>query len=96
MEEILASQQTMLGRFGKEILGGVDIAKAYLQQVRHAKTWLCGQGIPALSVSHADLVHRSDLVLPEIAAFLGKPEQIAAMKAVIDPALHRSKRSNPR
>jgi len=93
MEEILASQQTMLGRLGKDTLGSADIAKAYLQQVRHAKTWLCGRGISALSVTHADLIHRSDQVLPQIAAFLGKSQQIAAMKAVIDPALHHSKRS---
>jgi hypothetical protein len=32
--------------------------------------------------------------LPQIAAFLGKPEQVVAMKAVIDPTLHRA-RKNP-
>jgi tetratricopeptide (TPR) repeat protein/arylsulfatase A-like enzyme len=89
MEEILASQEAMLARLGKATPGGADIAKAYLQQVRHAKTWLCGRGIPALSVSHAALIHRADEVLPDIAAFVGRPGQVDAMKAVIDPALHR-------
>ncbi len=93
MEEVLSSQKIMLDRLGKNTQSGADIAKAYLQQVHHAKTWLCGRGISAMSVSHADLVHRPDQVLPQIAAFLGKPEQIAAMKAVIDPTLHRARKS---
>jgi hypothetical protein len=92
MEEILSSQETMLDRLGKGNRSGADIAKAFLQQVRHAKTWLGGRGISAISVSHADLVHRPDQVLPQIAAFLGKPDQVAAMKAVIDPALHRARK----
>ena len=94
MEEVLTSQTIMLDRLGKNTQSGADIAKAYVQQVRHAKTWLSGRGISALSVSHADLVHRPDQVLPQIAAFLGKPDQVAAMKAVIDPTLHRA-RKNP-
>ena len=91
MEEILASQATMLERLGKNPPSQADIAKAYLQQVRHAKTWLSGHGIAALNVAYAELVHAPDRVLPELAAFLGKPEQLAAMKQVIEPALHRAR-----
>jgi tetratricopeptide (TPR) repeat protein/arylsulfatase A-like enzyme len=89
MEEILASQESMLTRLAKPTRPGADIAKAYRQQVHHAKTWLSGQRIPALSVSHADLIHRPAETLPRLAAFLGLPEKIDAMRAVIDPALHR-------
>jgi tetratricopeptide (TPR) repeat protein len=92
MEEILASQDSMLTRLGKPTHPGADIAKAYRQQVRHAKTWLTGRGIPAMSVSYADLVHRPDEALPPLAAFLGVPEKLAAMRAVIDPTLHRARR----
>jgi hypothetical protein len=92
MEEILASQDSMLNRLGKPTHPGADIAKAYRQQVRHAKTWLTGRGIPAMSVSYADLVHRPDEALPPLAAFLGVPEKLAAMRAVIDPTLHRARR----
>jgi tetratricopeptide (TPR) repeat protein len=91
MEEILASQDSMLTRLGKSTQPGADIAKAYRQQVRHAKTWLTGCGIPALSVSYADLVHRPDEALPPLAVFLGVPEKLAAMRAVIDPTLHRAR-----
>ena len=91
MEEILESQDTMLSRLGKPTHPGADIAKAYRQQVRNAKTWLTGRGISAMSVSYADLVHRSDEVLPELAGFLGVPEKLDAMRAVIDPSLHRAR-----
>ena len=91
MEEILDSQDSMLARLGKPTRPGADIAKAYRQQVRHAKSWLTGRGIPALSVSYADLVHRPDSALPPLAAFLGVPHRLAAMRAVIDPSLHRAR-----
>ena len=91
MEEILESQDSMLARLGKPTRPGADIAKAYRQQVRHAKTWLTGRGIPAMSVSYADLVHRPDEALPPLAAFLGVPERLEAMRAVIDPSLHRAR-----
>ena len=93
MEEILESQDTMLARLGKPTHPGADIAKAYRQQVHHAKTWLTGRGIPALSVSYADLVHRPDEALPPLAAFLGVTEKLAAMRAVVDPTLHRARRT---
>ena len=65
----------MLTRLGKATHPGADISKAYRQQVRHAKTWLTGRGIPAMSVSYADLVHRPDEALPPLVAFLGVPEK---------------------
>lgn len=87
----LQKQLPMLTRLGKATHLAADISKAYRQQVRHAKTWLTGRGIPALSVSYADLVHRPDEALPPLAAFLGVPEKLAAMRAVIDPSLHRAR-----
>ena len=68
-----------------------DLSKAYLQQVRHAKTWLNGHGIPALSVNFRELVHDPGQVLPKISAFLGAEERCDAMLAVIDPTLHRTR-----
>lgn len=93
MEEVLTSQETMLGRLGKNPPAQADIAKAYRQQVLHAKTWLSGHGIPAHRVAYAELVHSPDRVLPEIASFLGRPNHLAAMQQVIDPSLHRARRS---
>jgi hypothetical protein len=45
-----------------------------------------------MSVSYADLVYRPDEALPPLAAFLGVPEKLAAMRTVVDPTLHRARR----
>jgi tetratricopeptide (TPR) repeat protein len=90
MEEVLRSQSSMLEHLGKPAPAR-DLSKAYLQQVRHAKTWLNGHGIPALSVNFRELVHDPGQVLPKISAFLGAEERCDAMLAVIDPTLHRTR-----
>jgi LPS sulfotransferase NodH len=90
MPEILESQSTMLERLGKDRPKG-DVSRGYLQQVHAAKTWINAHGIPALSVDYAALVHSPESLLPQLAAFLGVPEKLDAMRRVIDPALHRAR-----
>jgi tetratricopeptide (TPR) repeat protein len=92
MEEILASQSTMIARLGRQAPPSGDIAKAYTQQVRHAKTWINGHGISALTVPYPDLVHHPEALLQHIATFLGCAEKLPAMRAVIDPSLHRARK----
>jgi hypothetical protein len=94
MEEILRSQDTMLRRLGKSCPASekADVSKAYRQQERHAKNWCANLGIQAMSVSYETLVHRPEEFLPQIADFLGMPEKFAAMRACIDPALHRARK----
>jgi tetratricopeptide (TPR) repeat protein len=92
MEEILQSQDTMLRRLGKSSTNGeiaVDISKAYRQQERHAKSWCVNLGVHAMSVSFEALVHRPDEILPQVAAFLSSTNKLSAMRACIDPSLHR-------
>jgi tetratricopeptide (TPR) repeat protein len=94
MEEVLQSQETMLDRLGRTPAASekaADIAKAYRQQERHAKSWCAGLGIHAMSVSYEALVHHPDDVLPRIAAFLGTEDKLPAMRVCIDPALHRAR-----
>ncbi|TAE78661.1 MAG: hypothetical protein EAZ65_04695 [Verrucomicrobia bacterium] len=55
-----------------ELARSHDLTVAGIEQVRHAKTWLTGRGIPALSMSYADLVHRTDEALPLLATLLGR------------------------
>jgi tetratricopeptide (TPR) repeat protein len=96
MEEILWSQDRMLKRVGKSPAAGektVDISKAYRQQERHAKSWCVSMRIPAMSVSFEALVHRPDEILPQIAGFLGVADKVSAMRACIDPALHRARKA---
>jgi tetratricopeptide (TPR) repeat protein len=91
MDEILDSQTTMLRRLDRDQPKG-EVSKVYLQQVRHAKTWLKAHGIHAMSVDFKDLVHNSDTQLQEIAQFLNAEDKLDAMQACIDPSLHRSRK----
>jgi tetratricopeptide (TPR) repeat protein len=96
MEEILWSQDTMLQRVGKSPAArekAVDISKAYRQQERHAKIWCVNLGAHAMSVSFEALVNHPDQILPQIAGFLGVADKVHAMRACIDPALHRARKT---
>jgi len=68
-----------------------NISKVYRQQERHAKSWCASVGIHAISVSFQALVHRPDEILPQLAGFLGTTDELPAMRACIDPALHRAR-----
>jgi hypothetical protein len=98
MDEIVQSQKAMLQRLGKLDAGSKsagDVAKAYRQQERHAKTWCLRLGIPAMSVNFHNLVHDSEKVLREVARFLGVIDKLSAMHACINPALHRARKDPP-
>jgi len=94
MEEILQSQETMLKLLGKAPAAdrdAVDISKAYRQQERNAKSWCIRLGVHSMSVNYQDLVHRPDQLLAEVASFLGNvADKLPAMRACVDPALHRT------
>lgn len=90
IREILASQSAMLQRLGKKPPQG-DLAKAYQQQVTNAACWIQQHQIPTLGIDYHDLVHGSDDLLRKIAAFLGTPDKLAEMQAVIDPRMHRAR-----
>ena len=87
----------MLRRLGKSPTGekAGDISKAYRQQERHAKGWCANLGVHAMSVSFQALVHRPDEVLPQIAGFLDLTDKLPAMRACIDPGLHRARKTGP-
>jgi len=98
MEEILASQDTMLQRLGKAPAPNakaINIRKAYRHQERIGKSWCAGLGAHAVSVSYQALVHRPEEILPQLAAFLGTEDKLEAMRACIDPALHRARTGQP-
>lgn len=94
MEEILSSQEATLDRFGRAQAVCGNISKVHNQQVRHAKTWINGLGIPALSISYRALVHEPDLSLAALVDFLDCGEKLEIMQRVVDPALYRSRATN--
>jgi hypothetical protein len=51
---------------------------------------LAGLEVHAITVSFEALVHHPDEILPQLADFLGVSDKLPAMRACIDPALHRA------
>jgi len=95
MQEILQSQDSMLQRLGKSRPArekAADISKAYRQQERQAKSWCLNLGVHAMSVSFEGLVRHPDQILPQVAGFLGIVNKLSAMRACIDPTLHRERK----
>jgi len=95
MQEILQSQDSMLQRLGKSRPArekAADISKAYRQQERQAKSWCLNLGVHAMSVSFEGLVRYPDQILPQVAGFLGIVNKLSAMRACIDPTLHRERK----
>ena len=60
-----------------------------------AEPWCVARGIPAMSVSFEALVHRPDEILPQLAGFLGVADKVFVMRACIDPALYRARKTEP-
>ncbi len=48
-----------------------------------------------MSVSFKALVHRPDEILPQLVGFLGVADKVFVMRACIDPALHRARKTEP-
>ena len=94
MDEVLASQSSFLSRLDESVPAeGGDVAKAYHQQLRNARAWCDHANVHAMGVPYETLVTRPDEILPRIAAFLGVPEKLEAMRARIDPELYRARKS---
>ena len=95
MEEILKSQEAMLRRLRKTSATdkkGANIRKAYRQQERFAKRWCADFPVHAMSVSFETLIHHPDQILPPLADFLDTLDKLPAMRACIDPGLHRTRK----
>jgi hypothetical protein len=99
LHEVLASQQTMLGRRGeaettpKSAQETMTIYEEHLRQVdRFLKRRAC---FTTLDVDHAATLRDPGAAATQIAAFVGGPLDVAAMAAAVDPALHRQRRATP-
>ncbi|MFL6529125.1 MAG: hypothetical protein ACJ8KX_01515, partial [Chthoniobacterales bacterium] len=96
MEEVLASQSTMIGRLGTE---GAKVDPEQLERGLNvhredALRWMKGmRHIDFVEVDYAELVRAPQPIVATLAEFLG-PEVLpnaAEMAAVVDPALYRKR-----
>ncbi len=94
--EVSDSQAKMMSRLGtaaEQTERPADPARAYHQQVRNAKVWLNGNGIPAQSIHFDELISKSEATLKDLAKLFQWQGGLDELKAVIDPKMHRSRAS---
>lgn len=96
LNEILASQQTMLQRAGRvsPTINPEQLAKNFTAQIAQVQQWLSARPhFRMLEVWHHDLIAHPQEQARSINAFLGGTLNETAMINAVDPALHRN-RSN--
>ena len=93
LEEVLASQQTMLNRQGRR---GANLERGRLADVFKEQLWKVHRAIDAREISclvvrHAIAIRDPRSVAESVNSFLGGSLDVAAMAAVVDPALYRER-----
>ncbi len=94
LPEVLASQRKMLERAGKPAADDAMLTKVFTDQLAQAKEWMHAHDcFSFLPVEHRRLLTEPELVAAEIARFLGRDLNLAAMAAAVDPALYRERQT---
>jgi hypothetical protein len=97
LQEVLASQNAMLQRSGKQgaNLSGERMAALYSGQLSQIVEWLGRQpNFSLLEVQHRDCLYATAEAAAAVNGFLGGTLDEARMVAAIDAGLHRRKRSS--
>ena len=95
LQEVLDSQKRMLEHLDKDA-GAADDAAMAAQFTRHlgqVKAWLREQShMDVLYIRHAEVVAEPRAVAERLQTFLGRPLDIDAMAAAVQPQLYRNRR----
>ena len=96
LEEVLASQQTMLRRLGRKTssLSPEELRGAFEQQIRRAKQWLQRRGVPTLFVEYGAAIDDAQSTATALNAFLGGQLDVPAMAGAVSRSLYRQRRAN--
>ena len=94
LREVVKSQSTMLARSGRAG-GGLPperLMAVYEQQLKAVEGWLAARpAFAVLDVPYAGLVADPGSWVPRLNAFLGGGLDERAMRAAVDPGLHRNR-----
>ena len=93
LDEVLASQHTMLhlqGRKGAN-LERSRLANVFEQQLQKVHRFIDDRNISCLVVRHAIAIREPRSVAESVNSFLDGSLDVAAMAAVVDPALYRER-----
>jgi predicted AlkP superfamily phosphohydrolase/phosphomutase/tetratricopeptide (TPR) repeat protein len=93
IDEVIASQNTLLARQGKQgaRLSDPDLARVLDRQATAAKRILAQKRIPVLFVGYHQCIRHPREAAERIRAFLGASLCAVAMAGVVDPALYRQR-----
>jgi len=93
LEEVVASQRTMLERQGRKgaALEKERLAEVFGGQLKKVQTTIAERRIPCLTVRHADAIHDPQSVAGNLNGFFGGSLDEQAMAAAVDPSLYREK-----
>ena len=93
LEEVLASQETMLNRQGRQgaNLERGRLAEVFTEQLRKVRRSIDDRNISCLVVRYATAIRDPRSVAESVNSFLGGSLDVAAMAAVVDPALYRER-----
>lgn len=94
LAEVVRSQQAMLARRGESGagLGAEQMADVFARQLERVDQWLAEQAnFQRLDVPYREVITDPRSHARRIEEFLGRPLDIVAMEAVVDPALYRQR-----
>ncbi|MEP7015239.1 MAG: sulfotransferase family protein [Verrucomicrobiota bacterium] len=93
IEEVLASQRTMLARQGKIAGNDAVLARVYSSQLEQTEKWLASHAeFTRLPLSYHSVLKNPAAAAQEINDFLEGELDVFAMAAAVDPALHRERK----
>jgi hypothetical protein len=94
LEEIVASQDKMLRRLGKEVppASNESVFTAFQQHLAKVKTWLAQRSdVSVLYVDYAAVLQNPREEASRISEFLGQTFDVDAMARQVEQSLHREK-----
>lgn len=94
LDEVLASQQTMLQRRGEAgaTVSHVQLKRIFADQLEKMDAWLADRNeFEVLNVEHRDVINNSDAETRRINEFLGGDLDVGAMRDVVNPTLYRQR-----
>jgi hypothetical protein len=92
LEEVLASQETMLARLGRPIMPRDKLRAAFENQAARFDEWIGRQtNMAVLRLVYAALVANPAGEAAQISDFLGGALDVQRMAAAVDPSLYRNR-----
>ncbi len=92
LEEVIASQDTMLMRRGKQAssLNGAQLAQVFRVHLEKIESWISEQhNFEMIDINYYDLVNNPKSSVQDIDGFLGYSLDIVSMAEIVDPSLYR-------